>query len=89
MSRCHIPITAIQQAGAYLVDTAAEVYGAIVMKIAPPTTDELALMNDRSSVFSMLQLSNLSPESIALMMKKMNAIAYELIKDEQKGISCG
>jgi len=33
----------------------------------------------------MLQLSNLSAESIALMMnKKMNAIAYELIKDEQK-----
>ncbi len=74
------------EAGAYLVDSAAEVYGAdIVLKIAPPTIEELELMNDRSSIFSMLQLSNLSAESIALMMnKKMNAIAYELIKDEQK-----
>lgn len=74
------------EAGAFLVDSAAEAYGAdIVLKIAPPTTGELELMNDRSSIFSMLQLSNLSPESIALMMsKKMNAIAYELIKDEQK-----
>jgi alanine dehydrogenase len=74
------------EAGAYMVDTQAEVYGAdIVLKIAPPTIEELELMSDRSTVFSMLQLSNLSSECIALMMKKkMTAIAYELIKDEQK-----
>lgn len=73
------------EAGAFLVDKA-EVYGAeIVLKIAPPTLEELEMMNDRSSVFSMLQLSNLSAECISLMMKKkMNAVAYELIKDEQK-----
>lgn len=73
------------EAGAFLVDKA-EVYGAdIVLKIAPPTLKELEMMNDRSSVFSMLQLSNLSSECISLMMKKkMNAVAYELIKDEQK-----
>jgi len=74
------------EAGAYMVDTQAEVYGAdIVLKIAPPTIEELELMSDRSTVFSMLQLSNFSSECIALMMKKkMTAIAYELIKDEQK-----
>jgi alanine dehydrogenase len=74
------------EAGAYLVDDAAEVFGAdIVLKIAPPTLDELNLMHDRSTLFSMLQLSNLSAECIRLMMKKkMNAIAYELIQDEQK-----
>jgi len=73
------------EAGAFLVDRA-EVYGAdIVLKIAPPTLQELEMMNDRSSIFSMLQLSNLSAECISLMMKKkMNAVAYELIKDEQK-----
>jgi len=73
------------EAGAFLVDRA-EVYGAdIVLKIAPPTLEELEMMNDRSSIFSMLQLSNLSAECISLMMKKkMNAVAYELIKDEQK-----
>ncbi len=74
------------EAGAYLVDDASEVFGAdIVMKIAPPTLDELQLMNNRSTIFSMLQLSNLSREAIELIMqKKMHAFAYELIKDEQK-----
>lgn len=74
------------EAGAYLVNDASEVFGAdIVMKVAPPTLDELRLMNNRSTIFSMLQLSNLSREAIQLMMeKKMHAFAYELIKDEQK-----
>ncbi|MDD3080279.1 MAG: alanine dehydrogenase [Paludibacter sp.] len=74
------------EAGAFLVDSPADVFSAdIVLKIAPPTVEEIELMNDRSSILSMLQLSNLSTESISLMMKKnMNAIAYELIKDEQK-----
>ena len=74
------------EAGAYLVDDEAEVFGAdLVLKIAPPTLAELNLMHDRSTLFSMLQLSNLSAECIRLMMKKkMNAIAYELIQDEQK-----
>ena len=74
------------EAGAFLVDDASEVFAAdIVLKIAPPTIEELNLMHDRSSVLSMLQLSNLSADSIKLMMKKkLNAIAYELIRDEQK-----
>jgi alanine dehydrogenase len=74
------------EAGAYLVDDASEVFAAdIVLKIAPPTLEELNLMHDRSSILSMLQLSNLSAECIKLMMKKkMNAVAFELIKDEQK-----
>lgn len=74
------------EAGAYLVDDAAEVFGAdMVLKIAPPTLEELNLMHNRSTLFSMLQLSNLSADCIRLMMKKkMNAIAYELIQDEQK-----
>lgn len=74
------------EAGAYMVDNAAEVYGAdIILKIAPPTIDELNMMHDRSTVLSMLQLSYLSVECIKLMMqKKMTAIAYELIRDEQK-----
>jgi len=74
------------EVGAYLVDSASDVFSAdLVLKITPPTLQELNMMHDRSSVFSMLHLSNLSSECIHLMMKKkMNAIAYELIKDEQK-----
>lgn len=74
------------EAGAFMVDNAADVFSAdIILKIAPPTIAELNLMNDRSSILSMLQLTNLSADCIKLMVKKkMNAIAYELIKDEQK-----
>lgn len=74
------------EAGAFLVDNAADVFSAdIVLKIMPPTVEEISMMHDRSTVFSMLQLNHLSADSITLMMKKkMNAVAYELIKDEQK-----
>ncbi len=74
------------EAGAFMVDNASEVYGAdIVLKISPPTIAELNMMQDRSSILSMLQLTNLSAEGIKLMMKKkLTAIAYELIRDEQK-----
>ena len=74
------------EAGAFLVDSETDVFSTdIVLKISPPTIKELEMMQDGSSVFSMLQLSNMSTKVIKLIMKKkMNAIAYELIKDEQK-----
>jgi len=74
------------EAGAFLVDEASEVFSAdMVLKITPPTIAELNMMHDKSTIMSMLQLTNLSTDCIKLMMtKKMNAIAYELIKDEQK-----
>ncbi|NDV47141.1 alanine dehydrogenase [Paludibacter sp. 221] len=74
------------EAGAFLVDNASDVFSAdIVLKVAPPTLSELKMMNDGSTILSLLQLNNLSKECIQLMIdKKMNAIAYELIKDEQK-----
>lgn len=73
------------EAGAFLVEKDIDVYNTdIVLKIAPPTISELNLMHDGSTIFSMLQLSNLSKECIELMMKKkMNAITYALIKDDQ------
>jgi len=73
------------EAGAFMVEDASEVFSAdLVLKIAPPTIDELNMMHDRSTIMSMLQLSNLSSDCIKLMIsKKLNAIAYELIKDEQ------
>ena len=74
------------EAGAFMVDDASEVFSAdLVLKIAPPTINELNMMHDKSAIMSMLQLTNLSSDCIKLMMsKKMNVIAYELIKDEQK-----
>jgi alanine dehydrogenase len=74
------------EAGAVIVDSRAEVFASdIVMKIAPPGIDDLLLMKPGRSIFSMLQLSNFSADTLKLMAsKKLNAIAYEIIKDEQK-----
>ncbi len=74
------------ESGAIVVDSKEEVFGAdIVLKIAPPTKEEIALMKNRATVFSMLQLSHITVENIQLMIaKKINAFAYELIKDEQR-----
>ncbi len=74
------------EAGAFLVDNPTDVFSAdIVLKIAPPTLAELQMMHNGATIFSMLQLSNLSKECIKLMMqKKMTAIAYELIQDQQR-----
>jgi alanine dehydrogenase len=74
------------EAGAFIVESEADVFSAdIVLKISPPTIKELEMMQNGSTIFSMLQLSNMSTKVIKLIMKKkMNAIAYELIKDEQK-----
>lgn len=74
------------EAGAIIVDDDESVFAAdIVLKIAPPSIDQLYKMKKGASIFSMLQLSNFSADCIRLMMaKKLNAIAYELIKDEQK-----
>lgn len=74
------------EAGAMIVESRAEVFASdVILKIAPPSTDDLLLMKPGRSIFSMLQLSNFSADTLKLMAsKKLNAIAYELIKDEQK-----
>jgi alanine dehydrogenase len=74
------------ESGATIVETAEDAFSAdIVFKIAPPTPQEVALMNDRAAIFSLLQLSLFSKESIKLMIKKkIMALSYELIKDHQR-----
>ncbi len=74
------------EAGAFLVDDAAEVFGAdIVLKTSPPTPREVALMKNRATVMSLLQINNLSKECLKLMMsKRLTAVVYELLQDSQK-----
>ncbi len=74
------------ESGAEILSSAAEVYQAdIILKILPPTVEEVALMKPRTSLLSMLQLQSLSQEAFELMMaKRINGIAYELIADEQR-----
>ncbi|MDH5381270.1 MAG: alanine dehydrogenase, partial [Cyclobacteriaceae bacterium] len=64
-----------------------EVYEAnIILKIEPPTHDEIGLMKTNQVLISALQIGNQNPEYISLLnKKKITAIAYEFIEDKVGG----
>jgi alanine dehydrogenase len=72
--------------GAYIAKSKAEVFQAdIILKISPPTFEEVSMMKPRSNVFSFLQLHLISSETLELMVeKRINALAYELIYDDNQ-----
>ncbi|EHQ26852.1 alanine dehydrogenase [Mucilaginibacter paludis] len=70
--------------GALIVYDTKSVYEAdIIIKIAPPTAEEIELMKPNQTLISALQLSTLRPEYIqALQRKKITALCFEDILDE-------
>jgi alanine dehydrogenase len=72
-------------AGASIVYSVTEVYKAdIVLKISPPTEEELELVRPGQTIVSALQLTNRCEDVIRkLMQKKATAIAFNYIKDEE------
>lgn len=72
------------EAGAKIAYTTEEVYKAdVVLKVAPPSQSELALIQPRQCLISILQMSMQSPEYIkALSSKRITAIGYEFIHEE-------
>ncbi len=72
------------ESGAEIVETAKEVFQAdIVLKILPPTIEEVEMMHKGASLFSFLYLHRLSKPLLELMLKKrINAAAYELMHDD-------
>ena len=72
------------EAGAEIVYSAEEVYKAdIIVKVAPPTLDEIELMHPDQVLISPLQLPIISPEYIyRLKHKRVIALAMEYIKDD-------
>ncbi len=71
------------EAGATVAYSAEEVYKAdIVLKVAPPTAEEIELLHAGQTLISALQMGAMNAEYIAaLMRKKINAIGYEFMKD--------
>jgi alanine dehydrogenase len=72
------------EAGAEIAYSAEEVYKAdIVLKIAPPSQQEVEMMQHNQTLISALQLT-VQPENFLkkLMDKKITAIAFEWIKDD-------
>lgn len=73
------------EAGAQIVYSPEDVFKAdIIMKVAPPSLQEIDMMQTGQTLFSALQLT-VQPEAYfkKLMQKRVNAIAYDFLKDEE------
>jgi alanine dehydrogenase len=72
------------EAGAQIVYSPEEVYKAdIILKVAPPSVDELKYIKPRQFLISILQMSMQNADYIrALSAKKITAIGYEFIHEE-------
>ena len=75
---------AYSEAGALVVESPADVFGCdLVLKIAPPLPEEVALMKARATLFCMMYLDAFSQESIDLLLKrKITAVAYDMLLDD-------
>lgn len=75
-------------AGAKIVYSAQEVYQAdVVLKIEPPTLEEIEFMHSGQTLISALQLGQLKAESLqAMTKKKITGLAYEFIEDKVGGM---
>lgn len=76
------------EAGAKIVYSPEEVYKAnIILKIEPPTTEEVEFMRPGQTLISAVQMGHLSQDYVhALMKKKITALAFELIEDKVGGM---
>ncbi len=75
-------------AGAHIVYSSEEIYKAsIILKIEPPTQEEIEFMHPGQTLISAIQLGHLNPEDLqAMMKKKITALAYEFIEDKVGGM---
>jgi alanine dehydrogenase len=76
------------EAGAQIVSTSEEALSAdIVLKVEPPTMEEIEFLKPGKTLISAIQLATLTPDFLkALIKKKTTAVAFELIKDRVGGI---
>lgn len=75
-------------AGAKIVYSPLEVYKAnVILKIEPPTLEEIEYMRPGQALISALQVGHLDQEFVnALLRKKVTALAYEFIEDKVGGM---
>jgi alanine dehydrogenase len=73
------------EAGARIVYDKSEVFKAeIILKVAPPSDEEIGMLKEKQTLFSALQLSVQPKDTLKkLMQKKVTAIAWDFIKDEE------
>lgn len=75
--------------GAKIVYAKEEIYKAdIIIKIAPPTEDEVSMMKTGQVLFSTLQMATMKVELLqAMMKKKVTALSFEYLRDEGNVLS--
>lgn len=60
----------------------------IIVKIGPPTAEEIEMMKPNQVLFSTLQMASLKAASLeAMMKKKITALSYEYLRDEGGSLS--
>jgi alanine dehydrogenase len=76
------------EAGARIVYSAKEVYECdVVLKVSPPTEEEISYMKPGGTLISALQMSRLDGKYIQLLnAKKITALGYEFLEDEVGGM---
>lgn len=76
------------EAGAKIAYSTEEVFSAdIVLKVEPPTLQEISYMKQGKTLISALQMASLSPELISAIVKnKTIALAFEMIEDKVGGM---
>ncbi len=74
---------AYSEAGAQIAYSTEEVFKAdVLLKVAPPTLEEIELLHANQTLISALQMGSMTSDYIAaLARKKINAIGFELMKD--------
>ena len=72
------------EAGAKMTNDTKKVFGCpIILKVEPPTVEEIKMINPKTVLISALQLKTQNKEYFeAISKKKITAIAFEFIKDE-------
>ena len=80
----NFPDSEFSEAGAKIVYDTKEIYQAdIILKVEPPTIEEIKLMKGRQTLISALQITTRSKKFIEkLAQKKINCLAYEFIQDD-------
>jgi alanine dehydrogenase len=75
--------------GAQIVFDTKKVYEAdIIIKIAPPTLEEIGMMKPGQILISALQVSTLKPDCLHAMLKKqITALCFEHLRDEGNSLS--
>ena len=80
----HYSDTDYSESGALITDDRAKVFGCdLIFKIAPPTLEEIQWLKKRATVLSMLQMPDISIETIkAMAAKQIHAAGYELMSPD-------